>query len=92
VNVPVQPWVIRKDLQAAANEQDDEEKVDVMGDTQPRRKSERLSRRFGRHCEADRQHGQADNRPLDIGRRNRQQKRGDDQQQYSGPCTQDSEE
>src|SRR5438093_11996505 len=35
VNVPVQPRVIREDLQAAADKQDEKEEIDVMVDAQP---------------------------------------------------------
>ena len=39
MDVPVQPGMVREDLQAAADEQDQEQKVDVMGDAQPSRKA-----------------------------------------------------
>ena len=39
MDVPVQPRMIRENLQAAANEQDQEQEVDVVGDAQPGRKA-----------------------------------------------------
>jgi len=42
MDVPVQPRVIHQDLQTAANEQNQEEQVDVVPDAQPDRESLRL--------------------------------------------------
>ena len=39
MDVPVQPGVVHENLQAAADQQDDEQEVDVVGDTQPDRKA-----------------------------------------------------
>ena len=39
MDVPVQPGMVREDLQATADQQDQEQKVDVVGDAQPRRKA-----------------------------------------------------
>ena len=47
VVVPVQPRVVHEDLEAAADKQDDEEEVDVVGDTQPGWKTRGLRRRLG---------------------------------------------
>ena len=45
MDVPVQPRMVHEDLQAATDEQDQEEEVDVVGDAQPGRKAIRLYRR-----------------------------------------------
>ena len=66
VDVPVQPGVVHEDLQAAADEQDQEQEVDVVGDAEPGRKAVRLRRRLGDHGGAGRQRRQADDGPLDV--------------------------
>ena len=66
VDVPVQPGVVREDLQAAADEQDDEEKVDVVGDAQPGRKAMRLRRRLWDRSGGRRHRRQAEDCPLDV--------------------------
>ena len=38
MDVPVQPGMVHEDLQPATDQQDDEQEVDVVGDTQPGRK------------------------------------------------------
>ena len=45
MDVPVQPRVVHEDLQAAADEQDQEQEVDVVGDAQPGREAIGLARR-----------------------------------------------
>ncbi len=42
MDVPIQPRMVREDLQAATDEQDQEQKVDAVGDAQPQRKAVRL--------------------------------------------------
>lgn len=44
MEVPIQPGMVHQDLQPAAHKQDDEEKIDIMGDAQPGRKA------GGSHC------------------------------------------
>ena len=89
VDVPVQPGVVHEDLQAAADEQDQEQEVDVVGDAQPGREAVRLRRRFGGQHGARRQRREADRAPLDVSRGNQQQQRRDEQQECLEPDTHD---
>ena len=81
VDVPVQPGVVHEDLQAAADEQDQEQEVDVVGDAQPGREAVRLRGRFGGQRGAGRQRRETDRAPLDVSRGNQQQQRRDEQQE-----------
>ena len=66
VDVPVQPGMVHEDLQAAADQQDDEEEVDVVRDTQPARKALR-KRRVESRLGHGRHGGQPDRGPLKVG-------------------------
>ena len=79
MDVPVQPGVVHEDLQTAADQQDDEQEVDVVSDTQPGRKA------LGRRCVEEepghgRHGGQPDRGPLNVGHDHRQHKRRNQQQ------------
>ena len=73
-DVPVQAGMIQKNLQAAANEQDDEKKVNVMSNAYPKRKAllvrsiEQARRTRGHRWEAEYY-------PLNVGRNRREQER-----------------
>ncbi len=81
VDVPVQPGVVREDLQAATDEEDQKQEVDVMRDAQPSREAVRLHRRFGGKHAVGRQRGDADGAPLDVSRGNQEKQRRDEQQE-----------
>ena len=66
MDVPVQPRVVHEDLQAAADEQDQEQEVDVVRDAQPGREAVRRGG-LGDHCGTGRHWRQAEYRPLQIG-------------------------
>jgi hypothetical protein len=44
VKIPIQPGMVREDLQAAANKQDQEQEIDIVGNTQPGGKAVRPRR------------------------------------------------
>ena len=85
VDVPVQPGVIREDLQAAADEQDDEQEVDVVGDAQPGRETVRLQCRLGAGVGVGWHQRQADRGPLDVRRSPQQGERRKEWQQCFQP-------
>jgi hypothetical protein len=68
VKVPIQPGMVREDLQAAADEQDQKQEVDVVGNTQPGRKAVRLRRYCRSKRPAEWQCRETDGAPLDISR------------------------
>ena len=78
VDVPVQPGVVHEDLQTATDQQDDEQEVDVVGDTQPGRKALGLAACQEQGARAAR--GQSDRGPLNVRHDNRQHKRRNQEQ------------
>ena len=80
VDVPVEPGMLHEDLQAAADEQDQEEEVHIMGDAEPGRKAVRrggLGNRFG----TGRDPGQTEYSPLQVGCSYRRDDHEDEQQE-----------
>ena len=82
VDVPVQPRVVHEDLQAAADEQDQEQEVDVMGDPEPRR--EAVGRGgVGSRLGTDGHLRQAEYGPLHVGRGDGEQDRREEHRSSS---------
>jgi hypothetical protein len=68
VDVPVEPGMIHENLQTTADQQNQEEKIHIMSDAQPYRKSLRLSSQIG--LKAVRKRRETDDGPLPISRGN----------------------
>ena len=73
MDVPVEAGVVHEDLQPAADEQDQEQEIDVMGDAQPGREAVRLRRRCGSKHAVGRQCRKTDSAPLNVSRRDQEQ-------------------
>src|SRR5579875_1185005 len=81
MDVPVQPRMVHEDLQAAADEQNQKQEIDVVSDAQPWRKTVRHRSRFGTAVGVGRYYRQTDRGPLNVrcgyqqdkGRKKRQQ-------------------
>ena len=82
VDVPVQPGVVHEDLQAAADEQDDEQEVDVVGDAQPGRKAVGRGG-LGSRLGTDGHLRQAEYGPLHVGRGDGEQDRREEHRSSS---------
>ena len=81
MDVPIESRVIHEDLNAAADEQDQEQEVHIVSDANPGRKTIRLRRRFRGEMRTCGYHRQPGYRPLRI--------RGD---QYNGENRQQGQE
>jgi hypothetical protein len=82
MDVPVEPGMVHEDLQAAADEQNQEQEVDVVGDAEPGREAVRLCGRFVGQRRVVRDRRKPQHAPLDISRRQQQQRRRDEQQEH----------
>ena len=67
MNIPVEPGVVDKNLQATADQKDDEKEIDVVGETKPCWKPLR-SHSFDETLTTRRQCGETKQCPLDVSR------------------------
>jgi len=85
MHVPVESRVVRQNLEATTDEQDQEQEIDVVGDAQPGREAVRLHGCFGSQCGTGRHRRKTDGAPLDVRGSNQEQRRRDERQEALQP-------